>query len=556
MNTRRNFIKTVGASSALMFLPRRMLPFGYKGWDIPEEWVEAEISKGKIKGMRSAGVNIFKGIPYAGKVSGERRFRRPGPLQPWTGVRDTFELGPPAIQAPRRNEPTPAEDCLFLNVWTPANDGRKRPVMFYSHGGGFVIGSGGSAGQDGANLARNFDVVVVETNHRLGMLGFMYLDEISGPEYAGSGNMGLLDITEGLKWVNENIHVFGGDPNNVMIFGESGGGAKTSCLYAMPEAAPYFNKASIESGPGVRMLTKERAARNTELVLNEFGLTKNNWDKLLQVPTSEILKVQAKIPFVPPFQKKKNTGGLTEPAIGGFGPVVDGTVLPNHPFDPTAPSISKDKPLMVGWNEDEYTFFAWERKDTEFATLDFDGLNARLEQQFGENTSNVIEAYRKARPEESAADIFVAVSSIVMMGLGSIEIAQRKTIQGGAPVYLYNFGYKSEKLIPGTDYSMGTPHAMDISFKFNNEQPPKDGEPDQPSFFGGGRPERFIASHNMAAYWTGFAKTGIPHATDLPYWPAYNLETRPTMRIDTKCEVINDRFSQELDMWREIGRLP
>jgi para-nitrobenzyl esterase len=292
MNTRRNFIKTVGASSALMFLPRRMLPFGYKGWDIPEEWVEAEISKGKIKGMRSAGVNIFKGIPYAGKVSGERRFRRPGPLQPWTGVRDTFELGPPAIQAPRRNEPTPAEDCLFLNVWTPANDGRKRPVMFYSHGGGFVIGSGGSAGQDGANLARNFDVVVVETNHRLGMLGFMYLDEISGPEYAGSGNMGLLDITEGLKWVNENIHVFGGDPNNVMIFGESGGGAKTSCLYAMPEAAPYFNKASIESGPGVRMLTKERAARNTELVLNEFGLTKNNWDKLLQVPTSEILKVQ------------------------------------------------------------------------------------------------------------------------------------------------------------------------------------------------------------------------------------------------------------------------
>lgn len=555
-NTRRSFIKTVGASSALMFLPGTMLPFNAMGWDIPEAWVEAEISKGKIKGMRSAGVNMFKGIPYAGKVAGERRFQRPGPLQAWTGVQDTFELGPPAVQAPRRGEPAPAEDCLFLNVWTPANDGKKRPVMFYSHGGGFVIGSGGSAGQDGANLARNFDVVVVETNHRLGMLGFMYLDEIGGPDYAGSGNMGLLDITKGLKWVNENIHVFGGDPDNVMIFGESGGGAKTSCLYAMPEAAPYFNKASIESGPGVRMLTKEMAARNTELVLKAFGLNKNNWEKLLEVPTDEILKVQAKIPFVPPFREKKHTGGVTEPAVVGFGPVVDGTVLPNHPFDPTAPNISQDKPLMVGWNEDEYTFFAWERKDTEFATLDFEGLQSRLEPQFGSDTPKIIETYKKTRPEASPADIFVAVSSLVMMGLGSIEIAQRKAKQAGAPVFVYNFGYKSEKLIPGTDYPMGTPHAMDISFKFNNERPPKDGEPDRPSFFGGGRPERFTASHNMAAYWTGFAKTGNPHAKDLPKWPEYNLATRPTMRIDAECRVIEDRFSTELAMWREIGRLP
>lgn len=556
MNTRRNFIKTVGASSTLMFLPTAMFSSRYGLWDIPEEWVEAEISKGKIKGMRSAGVNIFKGIPYAGKVSGDRRFRRPGPLAAWTGVRDTFELGPPAIQGPRRGEPAPAEDCLFLNVWTPANDGRKRPVMFYSHGGGFVIGSGGSAGQDGANLARNFDVVVVETNHRLGMLGFMYLDELGGTEYAGSGNMGLLDITEGLKWVNENIHVFGGDPNNVMIFGESGGGAKTSCLYAMPEASPYFNKASIESGPGVRMLTKDMATQTTEMVLNEFGLTKNNWKKLLEVPTDEILRVQAKIPFVPPFQEKKNTGGITEPALGGFGPVIDGAVLSNHPFDPTAPAISKNKPLMVGWNEDEFTFFAWEMKDTEFAKFDFEGLKTRLEPQFGADTPKVIEAYKKARPQASPADICVAVSSIVMMGLGSIEIAQKKVKQGGAPVYLYNFGYKSEKLIPGTDYPMGTPHAMDISFKFNNEQPPKEGEPNRPSFFGGARPERFTASHNMAAYWTGFAKTGTPHAEKLPKWPEYNLKTRPTMRIDTQCEVIEDRFSQELAMWRETGRLP
>jgi len=174
------------------------------------------------------------------------------------------------MQPSRPNEPEPAEDCLFLNIWTPATDNRKRPVLFYSHGGGFVIGSGGSAGQDGANLARNFDVVVVQTNHRLGLLGFLYLDELAGSEYEGSGNQGILDIVAALEWVHKNISVFGGDPNNVMIFGESGGGAKTSCLYAMPEAAPYFTKASIESGPGIRMLTREMAAE-TSLGLKGIG---------------------------------------------------------------------------------------------------------------------------------------------------------------------------------------------------------------------------------------------------------------------------------------------
>ncbi len=258
--------------------------------------------------MRSDGVNLFKGIPYGGKVSGDRRFRRPAPLEPWTGVRDALQFGAPAIQPPRRNEPAPAEDCLFLNVWTPANDNKKRPVMFYSHGGGFVIGSGASAGQDGSNLARNFDVVVVETNHRLGLLGFLYLDEIAGADYAGSGNMGMLDIADGLKWVHDNIAQFGGDPNNVMIWGESGGGAKTSCLYAMPEAAPYFNKASIESGPGVRMTTKDVAAETTALLLKELNIAPKDWRKLLDVPAADLLAMQGKLPFVAPFVKRDAKG--------------------------------------------------------------------------------------------------------------------------------------------------------------------------------------------------------------------------------------------------------
>lgn len=520
-----------------------------------EEFVTTETSYGKIKGYRAEGVNIFKGVPYAGKTSGDRGFRRPDKLQAWTGVRDALTLGAPAIQNPRRNEPEPSEDCIFLNVWTPANDNKKRPVMFYNHGGGFVIGSGGSAGQDGANLARNFDVVVVQTNHRLGLLGFLYLDEIGGSDYEGSGNNGMLDIVEGLKWVNQNISQFGGDPNNVMIWGESGGGAKTSCLYAMPTAAPYFNKASIESGPGVRMVDKETAQETTLMLLKELNIPVNNWRKIVDVPTSELLGMQAKLPFVPPFQEKNKNRGTMQRNAGGFAPVVDGKALPHHPFDPSAPEISKNKPLLVGWNEDEYTFFAWERKDTEFTKLDFDGLQKKLEPQYGDDTKQIIETYRRARPNSSPADIFVAISSITMMGLGSVNIAEKKVKQNSAPVYLYNFCYKSENTIPGTDYAMGTPHAMDISFKFNNEVPPKPGVEPRPSFFGGNRPERFFASHNFAELWATFARTGKPAAKNAPKWPAYNLKNRPTMRIDTVCEVIDNRFEDELNIWRAVGKL-
>ncbi len=554
---RRQFVSRISLSAAAVVAYSK---FGYptEYFSNPnsiEEYIGVNITHGKIRGIRQEGVNIFKGIPYAGRISGDRRFRRPAPLEPWAGVRDVLQLGAPSIQSPRRGEPDPAEDCLFLNVWTPANDNKKRPVMFYNHGGGFVVGSGGSAGQDGANLARNFDVVVVETNHRLGLLGFLYLDEMAGSDYEGSGNMGMLDIAAGLKWVNKNIAEFGGDPNNVMIFGESGGGAKTSCLYAMPEAAPYFNKASIESGPGVRMTEKEIAAETTLMLLKELKIEPNDWRKLLDVPAADLLSIQGTLPFVPPFIEKNRNLGMMRRNYGGFGPVVDVKVLPNHPFDPVAPDISKNKPLLVGWNEDEYTFFAWERKDTESFSIDFDGLFKKLEPRFGADTQKIIDTYRKSRPNASAPDIFVAISSVTMMGLGSVDIAEKKSKQNGAPVYLYNFGYKSEKKIPGTDYAMGTPHAMDISFKFNNEIPPSDGSESKESFFGGNRPERFIASHKFAELWTTFARTGAPAAKDVPKWPAYNLNTRATMRIDEKCEVINDRYKIELAMWRSIGRL-
>jgi para-nitrobenzyl esterase len=522
------------------------------------EYVNVETQLGKLRGFRENGVNIFKGVRYAGSVSGERRFRSPAPLASWTGIKDAIQLGPPSMQNPVEtygiNEPGPQEDCLVLNIWTPANDNGHRPVMFYNHGGGFSHGSGGSASQDGANLARNFEVVVVETNHRLGLMGYLYLDEIAGEEYTGSGNIGLLDIVEGLKWVHENISIFGGDPNNVMIFGESGGGAKTSCLYGMPAAAPYFNKASIESGPGIRMTDAEVANKTTHLLLKELNIAPQDWRKLLEVPVSDLMEMQVKLPRIAPQNPPEKTLGIGPARPGDFSPVVDGKTLPHHPFDPTSPEISLNKPLMVGWNEDEYTFFGMAANDLESFDLLETALKNRLEQSYGSDAETIFNTYKKTWPEASPSNIYCEISTMTFSGLGSIYIAEKKSAQNGAPVFLYNFGYKSELKIPGTDYEFGTPHAMDIPFKFNNLTPINEGTTSS-WVQGGNRPEKFVASHNMAEMWSTFARTGKPGAERQPDWLPYTLPDRPTMKIDSKCEMILDRNSEEREMWRSLGYL-
>jgi para-nitrobenzyl esterase len=554
---RRQFIRLSSAGlAASTLLPNSLFA------NIIESAVEvrANTAYGKIKGYRSNGVSVFKGVPYAGKVSGERRFLSPDILKPWAGIKDATQLGAPSIQSPNQtygiNEPKPAEDCLVLNIWTPATDNRKRPVMVYNHGGGFTSGSGGSVAQDGANLAQRYDVVVVETNHRLGLLGYLYLDEIAGDEYRGSGNRGVQDIAIALKWVNENIAEFGGDPENVMIFGESGGGMKTSCLYTMPEAAPYFNKASIESGPGVIMKTAEDAAITTEILLKELSISKNNWRKLLTLSPHELLEAQLKLQSLP--NKAKVRGGfmgIGGTGTNGFGAVVDGVVLPYHPFEPDAPSISKDKPLMVGWNEDEYIFFAMISGDKSVFNLNKEQLSEKLKQEFGEQANKVLSVYQNANPKASPTELYIAIRSILFMGLGSIQIAEKKTAQGGAPAYLYNFGYKSELKVPGTNYEFGSMHALDIPFQFYNVAPMKDKNGFESTGMAGNRPERFQAANNMAKLWTSFAKTGIPGGDDIPKWQAYNMENRPTMRIDYQCEIIYNRFIEEIKMWREVTEI-
>jgi para-nitrobenzyl esterase len=548
--SRREFITRVPLAAA------GAMALGHAGYCFSQTAdVIVEIAHGKLRGLRENGVNIFKGIPYAGRISGGRRFLAPAPLAPWPGIRDALRLGHPSIQNPHStyglNEPEPDEECLVLNVWTPANDNSKRPVMFYNHGGGYTGGSGGSVAQDGANLARLFDVVVVQTNHRLGLLGYLYLDKVAGEEYAGSGNRGVLDIVEGLKWVRENIARFGGDPDNVMIFGESGGGAKTSCLYALPAAAPYFNKASIESGPGVRMAEAEVAAETTWMLLKALGIDAKGWRKLLDLPAADLLAAQGMLQMAARTETK-TTIGIGSAQLGEFGPVVDGQILPAHPFDPVAPAISRDKPLMVGWNEDEYTFFGMISGDTAAFKLDETGLKKRLESEFGAEAQRIFDTYRRTRPQVSYSAIYVAIKSMLFAGTGSIRIAEKKAEQNGAPAFLYNFGYKTEFKIPGTEYAFGSGHAMDIQFKFANVAQPPPGELEKG--WPGNRPERFAAMRNMAGMWTSFARAGVPAVQGQPEWPPYSLAKRPAMRIDSQCEVILDRYGEERQLWDALIR--
>lgn len=556
---RRKFL-TNGSTALAAIASVSLASASRLAWGLPAttETVEVKTAYGRLRGTRKGDLVTFKGIPYAGPVSGENRFKAPPPLVPWTGVRDAFTPGPPSFQPNRPSfgvdEPVPSENCLVLNIWTPAVDQRRRPVMFYNHGGGFVVGSGSTWYQDGSNLAREYDVVVVASNHRLGLLGYLFLADLAGEEYATSGNQGILDIVAALKWVRENIEVFGGDPHNVMVFGESGGGAKTSCIYALPGAKDYFNKASIESGPGVRMTPREMATETAKMVMSELGLSNKEVPKLQEVPAEKLVEVQGAVAKKAPGNLTLSGGrkGMVVSRPGGFGPVVDGTYLPNHPFDPAAPTISTDKPLMVGTNKDEMAFFFFERKANDIFSLTDDGLKSRLDKEFGADAEKILSTYRKSRPGASPADLYIAITTARAMWLGSIEIAEKKYEQKSAPVYMYMFTHESNLVVPETHHRLGAAHATEIWYKFDNVdlEGPKD--PSRPSLIGTDV-DRKKTALNMSEMWATFARSGHPSAKGQPSWPAYTLQKRATMMIDAQCKVEEDPFGQERALWDSLS---
>ena len=511
-------------------------------------YVEVETAQGRVRGGHSRGALAFKGIPYAGSVTASGRFKEAPPPQPWAGVRDATRLGPPAMQGPGttygENEPPYSENCLVLNVWTPAvNDGHKRPVIFYSHGGGYATGSGGSKDVDGAHLAAAYDVVVVSTNHRLGLLGYLYLGEIGGAEYATSGNQGMLDIVAALRWVKANIEVFGGNPGNVTIQGESGGGGKVGTLLAMPAAHGLFHQAIIESGAALRRVTRADATETARRLLRGLGIGEHDLHQLADVPVQELIKIQ--------LQAENHQGPLFTPSGQGsaqatssptIGPVVEGHVLPQHPFDPVASPLATNIPLLVGFNHDESTF--QNREHPERFRLDEATLTAQAHEHLGKNADRILAAYRSAYPKATPSELYMAISTALWLGNDTVTLAERKSAQP-APVFLYRYEYSSNVPIEGTDWTLRAGHATEIAMKFYNY--------DIPALEGNG-PGVAEASKNMSSYWTSFARHGHPEVPGLPRWPRYELAHRSTMLINTRCQVVNDPDSSIRQLWESLRK--
>src|SRR5580704_14258113 len=480
-----------------------------------------ETTAGKIRGVIQAGTHTFRGIPYGASTAGSNRFMPPRKPEPWTGVRETFQNGPtaPQLSGPPNalilNHKEPAvqvEDCLVVNVFTPGvNDGRKRPVMVWLHGGGFASGAGSAHSFDGTYLARSGDVVVVSVNHRLNIFGYLYLADAGGEKYADSGNAGLLDVVAVLQWVHENIAQFGGDSGNVTIFGQSGGGLKISTLLAMPPAKGLYHKAIIESGSLLKGIHREDANKTTDRLLAKLGLQANQVDELQKLPMERLvaaIDTRGAAPGTIPFN---------------FGPVVDGRSLPSDPFDPAAPDISADVPLIIGSVNTEGTFFT--PPDSPLYSLDEAGMRTRLTPRFGEATDKLIDLYRKEMPNASPRQIYFMINAFPA---AAITQAERKTAQGKAPVFMYLFTWET----PVEGGKRHSPHTIELPFVFNNVM-------EQPEEVGNG-PDLQPLADKVSGAWSAFAHTGNPSVAGTPKWLAYTANERATMIINNEWKLVND----------------
>ena len=444
----------------------------------------------------------------------------PAAPAPWAGVRESLEYGAAAPQD--RSHPMASEDCLFLNVWTPApGDGGRRPVMVWLHGGGFSAGSGSSRTYDGVNLCTGGDVVVVTINHRLNIFGSAYLAELAGEDFAASGCVGMLDVVAALEWVRDNIAAFGGDPGRVTVFGESGGGRKVSVLMAMPAAKGLFHRAIIQSGAVLRVRTPRDATREAELLLATLGRRANQARDLQMVPTERLFAAFTAVSR--DFEPEEHVVGMTTST-----PVLDGRAIPVHPFDPTAAETSRDVPVIVGYNRTEETL--WWRGRTMPLDLTETGLRARIEARLGNasDASRVVAAYRDAYPHTRPWDLYILICTDHPRGMYARELARRKTAQGGAPAWLYRF-----------DWDMGgemkTPHALEIRFVFDNVDHAETRLFDLPA-----SPEARALAAKMSAAWIAFARTGNPDTAGLPHWPVYAADTRAAMLFDNESRVVRD----------------
>lgn len=525
---RRSFLSVSSAAATGVLIGGRLsdlLAQSVKG--TPGATVDT--ATGKVRGLLQNKVHAFRGVPYGASTAGAGRFLPPAKLTPWTGARDTFELGirapqfyggePPEVAAMDLREAY-GEDCLCLNVWTPSpGAGQKRPVMVWLHGGGFASGSAGYRMYDGQELARKHDVVLVGVNHRLNIFGYLYLAEIGGEKYANASNVGMLDIVAALEWVRDNIAAFGGDPGNVTIFGQSGGAGKVSTLMAMPAAKGLFHRAIAQSGSNVRGVPKSEATKTTEALLARLSLKANQLDELQKLPLEQVLGVTKGAGFGP--------GALR------LAPVVDGRTLPADPFDPTAPELSANVPFLLGSTATEVTFFP----NTSLDPIDEATLRTRVKETLRADDAQadqVIAVYRKSRAKASNLDLFLVLATDASQFRSGVDTqAERKAAQAKAPTYMYRFEWYS----PVREGKLRSFHCLEIPFVFDNVDGCKE--------MTGSGSDRQPLADKMSHAWVAFARTGNPSHSGIPKWEPFNANQRGTLVFDKECQFVNDPHGDE-----------
>jgi len=491
-------------------------------------------NRGPVRGSTRNGVYIFRGMPYGQSTAGQGRFRPAQPPAHWAGVRSSTSWGPVCPHAPRGgwvndeeqflyqwDDGVPGEDMLRLNVWTPGvNDDRRRPVLVWIHGGGFQSGSSQELRPyDGENLARHHDAVLVSMNHRLNVFGFLDLSSVGG-SYASSGNVGMLDLMLALEWVRDNISDFGGNPNNVTIFGQSGGGRKVSTLMGMPSAQGLFHKAAVLSGSHLRQNLPGDSARLAGAVLDDLGLTSSTLGEIHDVPTDVLL----------------NAGIAVRAADGslpGWGPVVDGVHLPAHAFDPGAPAIASAVPLLVG---NTFVEFGGGINAPDANALTFEELRADLEATEGDRSDDLIAAYRAVFPDAPPFEIRGLIVGTRAYRINAVRQAELKAVQNTG-VYTYWFGWNT----PVLDGRPLAYHCQDLAFWFDNI--------DRAAQATGGTDDARALATTMSRQLVAFARTGSPNGEGLPEWPAFDPAGRSTMVYR------NNRVSVQADPDREAREL-
>ena len=546
-SNRRRFIQSIGTSSAgiaigaasLATTPESALAKGQEGplLLVGDNIAVANTEYGKVRGYVLRGINHFLGMPYGADTSGANRFMPPQKPKPWTDVYPALWWGNTAPQnmdnrysnkfasfRDHWNYDDVSEDCLRINVFTPAiNDGKKRPVLFWIHGGGFTNGNGiEQDGYNGENFARLGNVVFCSINHRLGPLGYCNLAGVGGEKFAASGNVGMLDIVASLEWVRDNIANFGGDPGNVTIMGQSGGGAKVCLLTAMPCAKGLFHKAVVLSGASLKAAEKVPSEKLGATVLKEAGLAPNEMDKLQSIPWKDFYAIATKAQQTLAREAGPG-GGLTR----GFSPVVDGTVLPQHPYFPDAAPTAAGVPMIISSVQDEMSP-TWADSSLESITLD--QVVEKLKQRagfgagFGDNARQVVDAYTKAFPGKKPVEIWSLASSNRQ---SVVALADAKSKQS-AGVYVNWFAWQP----PLFDNRLRAFHCVDISFWFYNT--------DLMFTHTGGGPRPRAVSEKMAGALLQFMKTGSPNGAGLPNWPKYSTGKGETMIFDDVSVARND----------------